>query len=433
MIFLPIGVCMIYTLIELTKKRHKITPMTIFSILWLIILILSGLRLYYLNAPNEQVYLIIFVGLVAWGVGYYLLSYITPAKPITTNYTIRKLLIYFLIVLSLLFCIKDLRNVFSTLKGSFNLAQIRALSQDSTSVLYNDNSNLETAIRSFVINPFAMAYQSIVACEFWKGRKKWLVLDIFIIVLRILTQGTRILFIYLIINFIIFYYLSASNGKVGEYFRKTFSKKRIVLIIFITIILLLIMTLSRSGNRALRSTYYYYAMEPYMMGEWMKSIKGWGYGTVSLNGLVYSVIYFLKNVIHIISEYPQTWYNDIFLLINNTDQTWITISNYDNTQANAYVSIFWFPYVDGGFLGEAVIMFLYGAIVQHYYKITHYFNNVGDLQKCVYALLVQWLLFSFVRFQFADIAYALSFIYIIILYKHSSTSYWYWIGEKLND
>lgn len=413
MICLAAGISAVYFLIELVIRKQNISPMILFSALWFSIIILSGIRLYGLNPTSDFTYLIIFVGLLFWGIGYYSNSFFFLQTASINKYKLHRYVVCLLALASIFFCFKDFVKVLPDLLNGENLAQIRLISQDNTSILYQDVGNIENAIRSFIIYPFMMAFQPIVALEFWKGNRKWLYLDILIIVFRVLSQGSRIIFIYLLIDLILFYGITSKNKVIKEYF----SRKNIAFLVIIGIVAIIWTTYSRSGDRAFRSTYYYYSMEPYMMNEWIGQIKGWGFGTASFNGLVYPVIYFFKNVLHFISDYPSYWYNNIFLLINNTDKIWLTISSWDYTQANAYVSVFWAPFVDGGFIAEGIIMFIYGSVVQHYYQSVYVIKNAGDREKCIYALLLQGLLFSFVRFQFADITYVLSFVWIILLYR----------------
>lgn len=395
------------------SRKHEITPLIIFSGLWTIILLLSAFRLYGLDEPSTQSYTVISIGMLGFGIG----SLICGNKIIKLHggnsvYQTRERLIWVLVAATIILYFVDFTKIATYLINGQTLAYIRAISQDGTSILYSDRSNLEVAIRSFIIQPFALAFQVIVAKEFWNGKRKWLVVDIVIITLRVLSEGSRSLFVYLGLNLIIIFFMDNKMSYYIEAYKvnKNRRKRTLKIIIFAVLILSIATTLSRSGERMLRSTYYYFSMEPTMLSMWLKNIKEYGYGLASINGLVFPLLFVLKNALGF-SNYPSYWYNNIFLLIDDTDKTWKIISSFDSTRANAYVSIFWFAYLDGGYIGVFVILFILGMIYGFFHNYTKKHRNNKNV--CIYAYLLQGLLFSFVRLQFADVSYMLGFLFLL--------------------
>lgn len=397
-------------------RKHRITPLFIFSLLWSFILFLSALRLYNLDKPSDQGYVVIAIGMLGFGIGYLAFGKINiKIQKGNQLYLTRNRIIWILAAITIGLYFTDFMKVISYLINGQTLADIRALSQDSGSILYSNRSSFETVIRTFIIQPFALGFQVIVAMEFWNGKKKWLIADVIIILLRMLSEGSRSLLLYLGIHLIIIFILDNKASYYIDLYRTKKAKKdrkRILRIVtVIAVIIIIVTTLSRSGDRAVRTTYYYFSMEPTMLSLWIAKVKEYGYGLASINGVIFPIIFIVKNLLGL-GNYPSYWYNDIFLLINDTDKTWRTISSFDNTQANAYVSIFWFAYLDGGYIGTFLILFIIGAIYSFTYNYTYKYKNKKSI--CIYAYLLQGLLFSFVRLQFADVSYALGFIFLML-------------------
>ena len=82
---------------------------------------------------------------------------------------------------------------------------------------------------------------------------------------------------------------------------------------------------------------------------------------------------------------------------------------------NAYVSLFYYFFYDGGFVGNIIGSFLYGGLSRLIYR------RIGSMRGMVYyALIFQGLLFSMIRFQFTISHYCLSFILLYFLFKREN-------------
>lgn len=428
--------CIFFSFYGWKKYKYKLNPLFVFATLWAVIFILSKLRLYYLKDADEWVYFVILIGIFSFGSGYILASKFLKLKRVvlhTESFQVRAniikepryMLIYILAAVVLCFYIRDLVNIFSSLSLVGMLAQIRSMAQDSQSILYEGRSTFEKAARILILQPFVMALQPIVAIEFWtKSRRRWLLLamDISIVVLRMFTDGSRGMLMYLGMHFFLIFTVldKGERSSIAEIYEKYIqnSKKakffmRLILLIFG--IVFIVSTMSRSGERFWRNLYYYFSMQPSLMTTWIDEISHYGYGMASLNGFVYPIIYFIKNTFGI-QSYPTYWYENIFMLISSTDQQWVTITN-ENTFANAYVSVFWFPYLDGNIIGEILIMFLYGMIAGFMYK--NVMRNRSAKSVCLYSYFMQSIIMSYVRFQYASETYALGLVFLyFILYKN---------------
>lgn len=430
-VYIAMIVCLIFICISIISIRISINPLLILGVLWLLILILNSLGLYQLNATNKEIYSIISWGIIAFGIGYIVVSIFKKKYTFSLNrvnknirintqraYIPKYKLLCIMGIICIIFYLKSMPTILSLLINGEGLDTIRNMVQDPESIV-NVRSNIENAIRILIIIPVSLALEVIVAIDFWFGKrqKKLLVITLIMILLRVLTEGGRTpivnFLMYLIIGFI---FINLKNKRYKLNYNKNKIKKRyIFLIIVLGAAILYYTTISRVTEEALKTTYYYFAMEPYMFDVWAQIAnenKLIGYGMASLNGFIFPVLYVIKNFFGI--PFPEYWAS-IYELILRTDSEWKVIAS-TGIRANAYVSMFWFFYLDGRVWGVIIGMFLYGMINANYFVNAIKYPNAKNV--CIYSLIIQGLFFSFIRFPFSNLYYALAFLFIkFIAYK----------------
>ncbi|WP_286155174.1 MULTISPECIES: O-antigen polymerase [Romboutsia] len=422
--------------ISIITEKKKLNPLTLLFMLWTIIIGLSYLRLFRLREASEHTYLIIMIGLTAFTIGYYFVrtfirdrSFVLSRSRITHKkniYEPRYKLLYIIGGICILFYLYDLSIVLSYILRGSSLAHIRELAQDPNSVIYAGRSAIENSIRVLVITPFVMALQPIVAADFWLGRrdKKLIVMDILIILLRVITDGSRVVILYLLLHLLVAaQFTGEKSGRQKIKLTKKNLKKAGVIGVIIAIggYALYKTTLSRSGDSFVRYMYYYFSMQPYMFEIWSNIVDNagiTGYGLASTNGFMFAFLYIIKNFLGL-QNYPEYWYS-IYSLIGATDSHWQVIAG-DATIANAYVSIFWFFYLDGRIFGIIIGMAIYGMICARTFMKANKQRTARSI--CIYSIILQGICFSFVRLQFADIYYAIAVIFILIFaYKKTRST-----------
>lgn len=422
-----IGVFTIVSGIVFTKKI--INPITLYVGLWTIILFLSGLRLYDLRKVSASIYMIISISLIFFAVGFYIMSswrkkyrFVINKGRINTNkirenYVIRYKLLYFIGICTILYLARKLPLVVSEFTKGNYFAVVRNLAQDTTSSLNNADSEIINALRVLIFNPFSLAILPITAVDFWMGKrdKKLLLICITIIVMRVLTEGGRIIIVYFAVHlFIAFIY----SGKlidlkmIKEKIRSRRKQIRLLVIVLLVLIVAIIQTsLSREGDRLLRVTYYYFSMQPNMLEIWNNIAleRGIvGYGEASLNGFIFPVLYIFKNIFKL--SFPEHW-NMVYQLILDTDSQWQLIAG-SAQRANAYVSNIYFFYVDGRILGVIIGSIIYGGLVGYCYVAVK--NNTNMKVVCIYSMLIQCIYMSFSTFQFSSPYFGIALLYIIL-------------------
>lgn len=420
MLYLFCGVFFLIGLIAIKSERKFFNPLTLFCIMWSSILFLSTLQLYSLYKGDDRTYKLMIMGIVAFIVGYYLARLFIGNKRLTfgkkhtaTDYRLNYQLMYILLVISLVFYAKDLVTVFSRLVTGSSLADIQSLVQ-GTDNLYN-RSGLENAIRLLIVNPFGWAIIPILAVDIWMGRKdiKLIVLTGFLMISRILTTGGRAAFLNFAIYFIMLFFFTNQNKRyhticnMKNVVKK--NKKLFRIIVIGSAVLLAYMTYSRAGEGALRTVYFDFAMQPYLCGLWMDTVDTknmLGYGMVSLTGFIFPILYVVKNLLGF-SSMP-AYYQELFDLRLSLDTEWKWIGS--RVYANAYVSAFWFFYVDARIIGIVVGMLVYGFVSRIVYNNTRIMTNNKNV--CLYALYYIGIFYTFVRFQFTTIDYAIAIVFV---------------------
>lgn len=129
-----------------------------------------------------------------------------------------------------------------------------------------------------------------------------------------------------------------------------------------------------------------------------------------MNGFLSPFLYAIKILVG--SDSLPFYWGKVVEMIYETDSVWVRTSSLSHS--NAYVSLFWFFYLDGRILGVIVGMFLYGFFSNKIFQ--GYNQSKSQYNLCLLLLWIQGLLFSGVRFQFAVMPYALAFIYIGLLF-----------------
>ena len=327
-------------------------------------------------------------------------------------------LLYLLGILSLLFTLYTFINTVRQ-AGTLHLGIIQTMLQEGEIV--SNNNGIMNAIELLIISPIRFVLPAITAVDFWFGKRdiKLLVVTICLILLTVLSSANRTSFLLFFVWLIVVaqIYLYHNKRKKNRICNSMPSyglakiRKRTRIIAVITIMAFLILTLSRGVSRIYRQLYLYFAMPPKMFEIWADKIElnnVYGYGTASLLGFLYPIFYVVKNLLGI--DTPQL-IQSIYDWIMLTDSIWVWPGK--NITANAYVSIFWFLYLDYREIGIIIGMFAFGFILSrifmHAIKSTY-----SEKQICVYCCMFYAVLFSYVRMQFSQMRFALGLIFVLL-------------------
>lgn len=425
-----IGMAIFFLLISLLNikiLKKLFNPVTMFCGLWAVIVFLSGLQLYDLKKSSYWTYICIWIGIFFYVVGFYFeyqktfklrigskgyVSKVTNLYGYRPNYTV----IYPLIGLLFLTKLLSAKTGILALLSGGDLNEVLFLTRASSS---NARRTIMNVVHNLVTGPFEFAIYPICAYNLFNKKHKMLSGVILgILLLGIVSTGGRVNLIYLMICSCVVFTFSKDSvlTKYVEQMKVMKKSKYHFIIIGIAFLIsFVIVSISRSGSKLFQHIYLYFAMQPTMFETWSNIVKKeglLGFGEASFNGFTFHILYVLKNVFGL--SYPQHWY-DVFNMILRVDSDWKPITN-AGLPANAYVSAFWYFYLDGREVGIVIFSFLFGIISSHYFKKTVRKPDMRNI--CIYAMILFGIIDTYVRMRFAVSDYVGGFLILnYLLFK----------------
>lgn len=413
--------CIILVIFEKIRSGTFINPFSIFYLEWACICITASINIYDLYPVDDKYYLYIFVGLICFAVGYYLYTaklgryriVLSKNTKLHEYKTIKYKLLLFLMILSLLYYSIYLYSVYKAIPDYNLWAVQRFLRNREIEIISNRWIRL---IGSFIAGPISTALPAVVSYMAWYKQKYWkqfLILSSIILILRTLATGNRASLIMLPVMIAIVGLLKIKDKSVGVKITKK-AKKIIVSVIIISIVVFVILSVSRRLS-LFRSLYLDFAIVPSMFqkwGEYVEAEKCYGYGMASLNGILFTILYFIQTVFGF-ESLPYSFQN-ISNIITLTDTNWVYVGN--DVVANAYTSIFWYLYLDGRIIGIVIGMFLFGIYCCATYNTYNKSKNIRS--SSLYCMCLIAVIYSISRMQFSNANFAISLLYVqFILFR----------------
>lgn len=421
-------VCLELAVFARKRTKQWTNPLTVFSLIWSMLFLLAGLELYDIYSATSDTYMLLFCGVIFFSIGFFI-TYgfrrkhsitisIKQRSSINSNWKIRYPFIYILGLICLIYFGVQFVKVATVLFSGNGLAAIRQMAQNASSVNSTSGSKIINALRILIILPGSLAIIPLTAVDMWFGRKdkKLIFLCIGIILLRVLSEGGRILIVYFALHLFIGFIFAEKSAKQSEWLsriRKIRKKKKTLRCMVLGLLIFLVWsTFSRTGSNLMKTTYYYFSMQPYMFETWAKEADArniTGFGVASFNGFIFPVLYLLKNMLGI--PFPNH-FDSVYQLILDTDSQWQVITK-NIVRANAYVSNFWVFYVDGKIFGVVLFSLLYGVIAGNIYSSAVKHTNIKTV--CMYSFFLQCIVLSFSGFAFSSLYYCIAFVVLSVL------------------
>lgn len=418
---ISIGILVVSILaVRLCKKAFN--PLTIMCVIWSIILFLSSLCLFNLRQADMETYLALVLGIVFFISGYLIGFFKKKTYRLRVGNTflgadcdveMRARLVWSFLVFALVFEVINSGKSLSILLngGSLDsvLLSVRENAADARGTIMNVINNL-------IVGPFQFAIFPICAYNIVCKKNKFMTLFILLLLgVGVISSGGRVFVIYLIASLCASFTISPLGRNTMRNTIKKIrkQKRRFVILIAFMIVVFVLLSLSRSGNRLIQHTYLYFSMQPIMFETWSKSIseKGlYGFGEAALNGFTFHILYIIKNIFNI--PFPNHWY-DVFKSIILVDTSWKPIT-LQGLPANAYVSAFWYFYLDGRLPGIVIESFIWGYLCSKVFKKTIKNPNMKNL--CIYSMILFSVVDSYVRIRFTtgDFVGGLLLLYFVL-------------------
>lgn len=418
--------CLVIIIFVAIKYRNIVHPLLIFNSIWLLIFILESFHLYGLYASEEKIYRYMFWGIMAFNIGYTLWAGFRRKYRLRLfKYNIindniefepRYEFLYILAIICIIYYMSSAINTITHLISGTSMGEIRKMVQAASGSNAYRASKILNSISVLIIVPGSSVIQAVAAIDFWVGKRNKLLFyfGIILAIISSISEGGRTSVVNFFIYMIIGYVLSNNYLKQKNILSKKINKKRRYIIIIFSIISILFISwfsISRTGQTLYKNLYLYFSMEPYMFNLWANKVDSsriYGYTEASLNGFSFMILYIIKNIFNV--DFPAHW-KSVYDIIRATDSQWQSITNI-STQANAYVTTFWFFYLDGRFIGILIGMFTYGVYVAHVFIEAIKYPNPKKI--CIFAFIFQGLVYTFIRFPFSNIYYAIAYLMILL-------------------
>ncbi len=399
----------------LHKKFYH--PVFLFGSIWTIVLFMAALNLFHIDY-SETVVAVIAVMLFAFPLGSMAYSTIRRKCGVIrlrggirrdADYTLvpRKNIFFFLCAISAGILLSDeIEIILSILRGSsYHDIIVEAGGAQTVGI-----SGLKGLIYIFMVYPMVYASSPICAVEVVSGSKDkgiYLISNIVLVILNAAHHGGRIGILFFIVAYVFAFLI---YGKKLHITKK--QKRLIISFVVVGFIAILWLTKSRGIEDIWESVYLYLVCGfPVFDGAITSSAftsHTWGF--LSLNGFIYPIMTLLRTLGFGVPEtYMYTQSIRQFLEAN-----WVYISEYGHG-VNSFLPAGGYWYIDGGYIGVFLGIFITGALCQkNYIEVIKRFNK----RKCaLYLMTITGVLFSFIKYYLTSYLFSLSLIYICFLYK----------------
>lgn len=408
-------------------------PLSMFLLMFSIITFLSGLRLYDLYAFDEEIYYIVLVGCLSFAVGYNILRFAKADIRIghrslgktRINERLTKSITLLLFVFYLLIALRILSSISS---GNYTFATIKMLYADGdeetkASIIYG--SGLIKTIDLLVMRSLMYAVTVVTMVRFFKYKKVdfQVITAILAVVCYILTNYSRIFLIVLAVQ------ICACALLFGGISKDTAKRiKKIVLryvFPFVAVVGASIYIISivrkKDVSKAIpfvEEMYIYFSSSMPLFAHY-KAVADAGdiltFGMMFGKGFINFIMTFVGKLGIRLPLY------DYSTEIVNATQQFIYLS--PRQTSNAFTTMFYYFYLDFRMVGVVCYSGVFGGVMGYFYrKVRHFRDSLNERQIATYLLLLQALVKSFIRWEFVQMSYAMSFIFLLVFFTRADNT-----------
>lgn len=414
------------------KKFHFIlNPITVACFIWSIILPLSSSELYGVFVPSDKTYLVIIVGFSSFLIGAFVgstrsrfvlskdnlsVGYLQPKYRV--NYTF----VHIICLISIGYYLFQLVIVVRLLTSGMSYYSIRQIAVGSGENVLN-SSTLIAQLKGVIAYPTTYMMIALLPVELFFGKKNKIIIfeAIVLMVMFVLTSGGRSVILWFAVYVIaIFFFYKKQHPdfaiKVGRKY-----KKYIIILLVLLFIFMLYITKSRKGDEVdlVRELYIYFVVPMTHFSHYIDVVDGsgvYGMGISSFYGFLYPLFYLLR-LLRIFHGYPEFILNVHYMSFEMMERGYPVGGGIN---MNAFVTMFYQPYLDGRIIGVVMIMLIFGFVCSRAFVNAYYRNNIRAL--LVYILFLQKIIFSVVRFYFTQSTQAICIVFAILairaIYNH---------------
>lgn len=377
--FLLIIMCILILVIIHKIDKNLYNPMFILFVQWLFILILCFINIYQYKITIEA-FFIIFLGLIGSIVSFLFMAYLKKFKPTyskkilnvkLSNKRYNVLFIFLIVAIFVVFLLS--LNVIQMILSGVDYAIIRYTYLED--ILQNPILNL---LLSYFAKPLAlfMIPVSLVLFQSDIKSKKNIVLLILSIILVLMISfvlGERFIVMDLALGFLLSFLIMKQNFS-SKVYKKV--KKKLYIILCLFIIVFFSITSAR-GTDAFKTIYTYSSGCLPHMSIKLETVNNFTYGFTSLNGV-------FRPFFQLIDENNQQFIAGEEALENIEKATIIG----EDIRFNGFISIFYYFYVDFGYVGVFLFSLILGIIMSNIYiNMSKTMNSYLIIKYCLFMFL----------------------------------------------
>lgn len=279
----------------------------------------------------------------------------------------------------------------------------------------NTGGNILTTMLSILVcRPFSYCSICILSDELLKtGRKKrWVIgSQILILVMSIIQNGKRSMLIY----FIFVILIESIRLKKFAISRAILRKHKFIVAVLLAVVCIAVFWISgRRDTDVIKSASVYLAGGIPSFSIRSESLESHYFGLGLLHGLLVPIVLISHGIFKI--PYPE-WYLALDSLVESADY----ISIGPGQSINAFNTLYFVPFIDGGLLLVIIEIILIGAVYGVVYRKLEYNETVR--YALLYQLLMVGIAGSTYTLYFTQYPYALAFFYVLFLTRKRKTGF----------
>lgn len=417
---------MILLLIISVVTEKLYSPLTIFLVIWLVVCSLASMQLFNMYNYSYRAPLVILIGVIGMFLGYVI------AKNYRINcyvklfdgkirrkkiYYLREKTLMILLVVAIVVYATMAVSVLALLAAGFDASTIREMYRDSgetaisgmaSSVIYG--SKTLKYLDAYLAKPIVLASIPIMSIDITEKGKITL-----LSILSMIALGLS-----MFVNFgrtnIFVAVVSVMSAFLIQ--RRQLSKRVKRRLIFIALLVFFAITAfysfmsevraSGSNSNAIQNAYAYFAIPVPLLDYWMEHADragAYSLGFSYISGFIANIMNVLARLNIILKPYR-------YAQLYNYNLVDHFISVFPSYKYNAYVSMFFALYLDFREFGVFFGTLIYGYIMSRAFRKAH--DN--KLHLAIYLMLLQSLLWSFIRWYFVIVSYCFGLILLRLLY-----------------
>ena len=416
LIILMIILFLLFSVLGKAKHKNMMNPVTVFCGIWTCIIFGYSFRVDGLYQVSVSSLLLILTGVVMFTAGAFLANHILgsrkPAKSGSRLETISHpphyMIILILNIISLVFLVGLAVNTVQLLVSGKSFAYIHKY--------YNQTSGTVGASRSYqnmitwFVWPLMDASLTTLAAVLHSDRsgsrtRRWCIVLIFtnLLMFTVIT-GKRAHLGYLVLYIVAAYFLKGKKLKLKR------GTKILILLAGAGILWIMnYISVDRDGTSLLKTLYIYLVGCVPHLSQKLDMLSFKPRGIASVYGVYQPVMLMMNRLLH--SSTIDALRSSMSSVIAFT-QTRVEIA--PGQTFNAFLSPFFYFYLDGGMIGNILFSALFGFVSAAFYQRWLQENSYRSMVR--YLLVLFTLVMSMVRIQYFQMRFVLSFFYVFLFF-----------------